>query len=96
MVNSEDPGAAQLITLADLISDAVRTVVAEYAAADQRIPLLDSIAPGPFDAPETVSPNLTKAVKTIEAACKQLACAVASPAHTVVNVCRQLQTWLQL
>ncbi|KAF8577159.1 S-adenosyl-L-methionine-dependent methyltransferase [Ramaria rubella] len=76
---------AQLSSLVDLISAAVKVVESEYASVGQRVPYLNSTAPGPFDTPEEVSVNLAKAVQTIEAACAQLSFTVASPGHVVTN-----------
>ena len=81
---STDP--AHLSALVTTISDAVKVVVAEYAAVGQVVPSLDSTQPGPLDAPENVSLGLSKAIRVIEAACAQLSFTVASPGHVVTNV----------
>ena len=78
--------AHEAISLTDLISSSVRTVIREYAAAGKQLPSLNSITPGPFDKPEAASNDLLKAVQIIEAACAQLTALVTSPGHTVANV----------
>ncbi|KAF9014286.1 S-adenosyl-L-methionine-dependent methyltransferase [Cyathus striatus] len=80
-----DSGAAQLLALANLITSAVQTVISEYKAAGASIPPLDSTVNGVFDTPEAVTPNLSKAIRTIEAACAQLSFSVASPGHVITN-----------
>lgn len=71
--------------LADMISAAVKTVVAEYASTGHAVPTLESTEPGPFDDPEAISSRLRTAVKTIEAACAQLCATVATPQGTIHN-----------
>ena len=78
--------ANEAISLTDLISSSVRTIIREYAAAGKQLPSLNSVIPGPFDKPEASSNDLLKAVQIIEAACAQLTALVASPDHTVMNV----------
>ncbi|KAF9465798.1 S-adenosyl-L-methionine-dependent methyltransferase [Collybia nuda] len=74
-----------LTSLVNIISDAVKVVISEYGQAGHAVPSLESTAPGPFDAPEDMSLALSKAVRTIEAACAQLSYAVASPGHILAN-----------
>ncbi|KAJ7209445.1 S-adenosyl-L-methionine-dependent methyltransferase [Mycena haematopus] len=76
-------GLADILALADLISGAVKDVVGEYTAAQVRMPALSSTSSGPFDAPESASANLLKAIRMIEAACTQLSFTVASPGHVI-------------
>ncbi|KAJ7637687.1 S-adenosyl-L-methionine-dependent methyltransferase [Mycena polygramma] len=78
-------GLADIVALSDLISNAVKDVVAEYTAAQVSLPSLSSTSPGPFDTPESMSANLVKAIRTIEAACTQLSVSVASPGHVIMN-----------
>ena len=83
---SSTPNASHLTALTDIILATVKVVADEYASTGHSVPSLDSTAPGPFDTPEKMSVNLTKAVQIIEAACAQLCFTVASPGHTVTNV----------
>ena len=76
--------------LASLITSAVQDVVKEYSAAGHSVPSLNSVEPGPFDAPHLVSPALAKEIQTIEAACAQLSFAVANPGHVITNVSAHL------
>jgi len=78
--------SANLLLLVDLITNAVNVVVNEYAAVNQPVPSLESTVPGPFDTPEATSPQLSKAIQIIEAACPQLSFTVASPGHVMTNV----------
>ncbi|KAJ6505928.1 S-adenosyl-L-methionine-dependent methyltransferase [Mycena vulgaris] len=78
-------GLADIVALADLISGAVKDVVAEYANAQASMPSLSSTSPGPFDTPESMPASLVKAIRIVEAACAQLSISVASPGHVVVN-----------
>ncbi|KAJ6619669.1 S-adenosyl-L-methionine-dependent methyltransferase [Mycena sp. CBHHK59/15] len=87
MSPNSNSGLANIVALADLISSAVKDVVAEYTAAGVSMPSLSSTITGPFDTPESTPPNLAKAIRTIEAACTQLSFSVASPGHVVVNKC---------
>ena len=80
------PDPAHLTALSDIILVAVQVVADEYAIIGQSVPSLDSTVPGPFDTPEKMSHNLTKAIQIIEAACAQLCFTVASPGHSVTNV----------
>ncbi|KAF8580550.1 S-adenosyl-L-methionine-dependent methyltransferase [Ramaria rubella] len=76
---------AHLTALVDVISTAVKVVVAEYAAVGHSVPSLNSTAPGPFDAPEKVNVILARAIQTVEAACAQLSFTVANPGHVMTN-----------
>lgn len=78
--------AAQLLPLVNLITDAVKVVIEEYDATENTLPPLSSTAPGPFDSAVSISPELARATKIIEAACAQLSVSVASPAHSILNV----------
>ncbi|KIJ42002.1 hypothetical protein M422DRAFT_171701, partial [Sphaerobolus stellatus SS14] len=78
-------GSADVIALANLISSTAQEIVTEYSKAGHDIPSLDSTDSGPFDAPEKVSGALSKAIRTIEAACAQLSFTVASPGHVMTN-----------
>ncbi|KAJ7931430.1 S-adenosyl-L-methionine-dependent methyltransferase [Mycena leptocephala] len=49
------------------------------------MPSLYSVQPGPYDILENTPIKVTKAIRTIEAACAQLAITVASPGHVVLN-----------
>jgi hypothetical protein len=81
-------GLTDLIALSQLISTAVHDVVEEYNTLGQPLPPLSSVQPGPLDeGPHLVSPQLAKAIRTIEAACAQLSFAVANPGHVMINVC---------
>ncbi|KAH7874191.1 S-adenosyl-L-methionine-dependent methyltransferase [Lentinula edodes] len=82
---SMTPDSQNLMSLVDLISNAVKVVTAEYIQAGYSVPSLDSTTAGPFDAPEEMSSTLTTAVRTIEAACAQLSYTVASPGHVITN-----------
>ncbi|EIM90605.1 S-adenosyl-L-methionine-dependent methyltransferase [Stereum hirsutum FP-91666 SS1] len=77
--------SANLLPLVDLITNAVKVVIDEYAAINQPVPSLDSNIPGPFDTPESTPPQLSKAIQIIEAACAQLSFTVASPGHVMTN-----------
>lgn len=81
---------APLVELLDLIQANVKVVISEYAAINQVVPSLDSLVPGPFDTPESVTPQLSEAIRIIEAACAQLSFTIASPGHVVTNVSRIL------
>ncbi|KIJ34900.1 hypothetical protein M422DRAFT_782646 [Sphaerobolus stellatus SS14] len=78
-------GNTEVIALANLISNTAQEILSEYSKAGQDIPSLDSTDSGPFDAPEKISVGLAKAIRTIEAACAQLAFTVASPGHVMAN-----------
>ena len=82
---STDP--ASLLALVDLITKAVTVVNQEYAKVNAVVPPLESTLSGPFDTPESMTPELTKAIQVIEAACAQLTFTVAPPGHVMVNVC---------
>lgn len=77
---------SHLTSLTALINTAVGEVIAQYAQVGQAAPTLDSLKPAPFDVPEEAPAALSRAVKIIEAACKQLAVTVASPGHVIANV----------
>lgn len=81
---SADP--ANLLALVEIISKAVSTVNEEYAKANATVPSLDATSPGPFDTPESLTPELSRAIQTIEAACGQLSFTVALPGHAMTNV----------
>lgn len=85
-MSSNTVDAAHLTALVDVLSSAVKEVIAEYSAAGEEIPSLDSTKPGPFDTPEATSHKLNKAIQIIEGACAQLSASVARPGHTVTNV----------
>ncbi|EIM90607.1 S-adenosyl-L-methionine-dependent methyltransferase [Stereum hirsutum FP-91666 SS1] len=80
---AHDP--AQLLPLVDLISKSVALLVEEYRSVNQSVPSLDSTSPSPFDAPESNTPAMSRAVQIIEAACAQLCFTVASPGHVMIN-----------
>ncbi|KAJ7284895.1 S-adenosyl-L-methionine-dependent methyltransferase [Mycena rebaudengoi] len=88
---SEASGLTDIIALAELISSAVKDVVAEYDAAGVSIPPLSSTTPGPFDTPESVPSNLARAARIIDAACAQLSFSVGSPGHVITNKCYGFQ-----
>ncbi|KXN90283.1 Sterigmatocystin 8-O-methyltransferase [Leucoagaricus sp. SymC.cos] len=77
----------QLIALSNFIAEAVRVVIDEYNTAGIPVPSLRSASTAPtlFDSPENVTPMLSKAICTIEAACAQLSFTVASPGHVMTN-----------
>ncbi|KAJ7634568.1 S-adenosyl-L-methionine-dependent methyltransferase [Roridomyces roridus] len=80
-------GLTEILALAELISNSVKEVVAEYTAAGVCLPSLSSTTPGPFDSVEslTTRPKLVEAIRTLDAACAQLVFTVGSPEHVVVN-----------
>ncbi|KAK7453205.1 hypothetical protein VKT23_011885 [Stygiomarasmius scandens] len=78
-------GLSDITKLAELISQSVSTVCAEYTSAGKVLPPLDSTESGSFDAPEKTNEVLQAAIKTIEAACAQLSVAVANPGHVITN-----------
>lgn len=88
--SAQDP--AQLLPLVDLISKSVALLVEEYRSSNQVVPSLDSTSPSPFDAPESKTPAMSRAVQIIEAACAQLCFTVASPGHVIINVSSALLT----
>jgi hypothetical protein len=79
-------GSANLSALVDLITKAVAVVNEEYEKVDAVIPPLESTLVGPFDTPESMTPELANAIQIIEAACAQLSVSVAPPGHIIVNV----------
>lgn len=78
--------AAELTPLVDLITDAVKDVIKEYDTVGQPFPALGSTNSGHFDSAASVTPELARAIKVVEAACAQLSFSVASPAHVMTNV----------
>ncbi|KAJ6569600.1 S-adenosyl-L-methionine-dependent methyltransferase [Mycena capillaripes] len=50
-----ESGLAEFVALANLISRTVKDILEEYSAAGVSMPSLFSLAPGPFDAPNTLS-----------------------------------------
>lgn len=78
--------ATQLLPLVDLITNAVKVVIAEYDRVGQPIPALDEAVAGPFDEAKGITPDLSTAVKVIEAACAQLALTVVPPSYTILMV----------
>lgn len=74
-------GTTHLLTLASLITASVQEIISAYP----NIPHPDSTSLGIYDDPESVPPELSKAIQCVEAACVQLSCAVASPGHAIVN-----------
>lgn len=85
-------GTNEVTALTNLINSAVQDIVNEYTKAGHPVPSLHSTKPGPFDAPHLVSPILSKAIQTVEAACAQLSFTVANPGHIITNV-RVLCSW---
>lgn len=77
---------AHLLALVDLISKSVSVVIKEYAVFNETVPSLNSTVPGPFDTPESVPPELNKAIQIVEAACAQLSFSIAGPGHVMTNV----------
>ncbi|KAJ7659940.1 S-adenosyl-L-methionine-dependent methyltransferase [Mycena rosella] len=66
-----------------LISNAVTEIVDGYTG--HVMPSLYSVQPSPFDVPENTPLQVSKAIRTIEAAAAQLSITVASPGHVVLN-----------
>ncbi|KXN84698.1 Sterigmatocystin 8-O-methyltransferase [Leucoagaricus sp. SymC.cos] len=79
--------AEQLMALSNLIAEAVKVIIDEYNTAGIPVPSLRSASTAPtlFDSPENVTPMLSKAIRTIEAASAQLSFTVASPGHVMTN-----------
>ncbi|KAJ6628892.1 S-adenosyl-L-methionine-dependent methyltransferase [Mycena sp. CBHHK59/15] len=90
-MSPSDSGVTNIVALADLISSAVKDVVAEYSAAGVPMPSLSSTVPGPFDTPEATPFKLAKAIRVIDAACAQLMFSVGSPGHVITNKCYGFQ-----
>ncbi|KAJ6607417.1 S-adenosyl-L-methionine-dependent methyltransferase [Mycena sp. CBHHK59/15] len=88
-VSSTSSGIGEIVALAELICNAVTDLRDEYAV--QSMPSLKSTDTWPFDAPETRPAKVSKAVRTIEAACAQLSFTVANPGHVFVNKCYGFQ-----
>lgn len=78
--------ASQLLTLVELITNAVKVVIAEHDRVDQPLPSLDDPVPGPFDKAISITPDLSNAVKVIQAACAQLEYTVAPTSSTILMV----------
>jgi len=79
-----DSGSAdKLRALVQLLSQSVEDVIDEYTKAGQPVPSLDSLESGPFDALETSTDKLAKAVKVIQGACAQLAATVPGPGKVI-------------
>lgn len=76
----------QLRSLLELLTASLQQVEASYEAGGYSIPSLNSVEPGPYDIPEKMPFELTKAIQTIEGACAQICASVAPPGHTVLNV----------
>ncbi|EAU82335.1 hypothetical protein CC1G_06645 [Coprinopsis cinerea okayama7 len=75
-----------LSTLVSLISDATAIVEAHFKASSKPyVPSLDDTEEHPLDT-QLYTPELRKAVQTIEAACAQLCATVAKPNRSVVNL----------
>ncbi|PBL03216.1 S-adenosyl-L-methionine-dependent methyltransferase [Armillaria gallica] len=74
-------GATHLLALTSLITASVQEIVSAYP----NIPHPDSTSLGIYDDPESIPPELSKAIQRVEAACAQLSCAVTSPGHVIVN-----------
>lgn len=75
-----------LSSLVSLIADAAAIVEAHFKASQKPfVPSLDDTEEHPMDT-QLYSPELRKAVQTIEAACAQLTATVAKPSRTIVNV----------
>ena len=76
----------QISALVSLISDATRTIEAQFAKSSKPlVPSLDDTTPHPIDA-QVSSAELRTAVQILEGACAQLCATVARPNHTIVNV----------
>ncbi|KAJ7178588.1 S-adenosyl-L-methionine-dependent methyltransferase [Mycena crocata] len=82
-------GIKEMLELSKLISSAVAEIVDGYTG--QTMPSLYSVDSGPFDYPEDTPLKVSKAIRTIEAACAQLSITVASPGHVVLNKCYGFQ-----
>ncbi|KAJ7913390.1 S-adenosyl-L-methionine-dependent methyltransferase [Mycena leptocephala] len=78
-------GIADIVALANLISNSVTELVDEYPG--RFTPPLSSTLPGPFDTLDNTPPKVAKLIRTIEAACAQLSCTVGSPGHVMLNKC---------
>ena len=77
---------SQVAALVGLISDAARTIEAQYAKSSQpSVPSLDDTTPHPLDS-QIASMELKLAIQTLEGACAQLCATVARPNHTITNV----------
>ena len=76
----------ELNGLLDLLVTSLQAIEAEYEEGGHPLPALDSVDPGPYDVPENMSPQLTRAVQIVEGACAQICAFVAPPGHSVANV----------
>lgn len=76
----------QLKGLLELLTVSLQEIEAAYHAGGHDIPSLDSVESGPYDVPEKMSFQLTKAIQMVEGACAQICASVAPPGHIVLNV----------
>jgi len=77
---------ASLSALVTLIGDATSVVEAHFkASAKPYVPSLEDTEEHPLDV-KLYSPELRKAVQTIEGACAQLCATVVKPSHSIVTV----------
>lgn len=77
---------APLKQLLQLLQNSIQEVESIYASKGYNVPSLDSTDAGPFDDPENIPPNLTKAIQIIEGACAQISATVPPPGHVITNV----------
>lgn len=77
---------AQLLELVKLISGAVDVVNAEYEKTGKPCPSLDDPIPGPLDKADAISPELSTAQRTLQAACFQLIYTTLPPWMTMIQV----------
>jgi hypothetical protein len=82
----DSASAANLRALVRLLSQSVEEVIGEYTKAGQPIPSLSILENGPFDALETSTDRLAKAIRVIEGACAQLAATVPAPGRVLSTV----------
>lgn len=71
--------------LVALISNAAKTLEAEYNKSPEGVPDLDSTTPHSFDQ-QISSFEMIQATQILEGACAQLCATLARPNHTAVNV----------
>lgn len=76
----------QLKGLLELLTASLQTIEHEYEAGGHSLPFLDSENSGPYDVPEAMSSQLTRAVQIVEGACAQICAYVAPPGHSISNV----------
>lgn len=76
----------QLRDLVDLISRAVDVVEAEYQKTGQPCPSLSDPIRGPLDKADAITPELSTAVKTLQAACFQLIYTAQPPYMSMIMV----------